>query len=101
MARKKDNAEQPNWKELMWGDSDGMRPLLREVVQQVLEAEMDESLGVLVICCSRFCTTWITSGMELGFASPWCFHSCWFVTSSDGAPGAWRCATNLYHWRTW
>jgi len=45
MARKKDNAEQPNWKELMWSDSDAMRPLLREVVQQVLEAEMDESLG--------------------------------------------------------
>ena len=45
MARQKDNAEKVNWKELMSEDADFLRPLLREIVQQVLEAEMDEVIG--------------------------------------------------------
>ena len=45
MARTKDNAEKQNWKELLSSDGDFLRPMLREVVQQVLEAEMDEAMG--------------------------------------------------------
>jgi putative transposase len=45
MTRKKDNAEKLNWKELMSEEADFLRPLMREVVQQVLEAEMDEALA--------------------------------------------------------
>ena len=45
MARKQDNAGKPNWKELMSEDADFLKPLMREVVQQVLEAEMEEALG--------------------------------------------------------
>ena len=33
------------WKELLAGQEDFLRPLIREVVQQVLETEMDEALG--------------------------------------------------------
>jgi putative transposase len=45
MARKQDNAGKQNWKELMSEDADFLKPLMREVVQQVLEAEMEEALG--------------------------------------------------------
>jgi transposase-like protein len=45
MARKQDNAGKLSWKELMREDADFLKPLMREVVQQVLEAEMDEALG--------------------------------------------------------
>jgi transposase-like protein len=46
MTRKQDSAEvRPNWKELMSGQEDFLRPLIREVIQQVLEAEMDEIIG--------------------------------------------------------
>jgi putative transposase len=45
MTRKKDNAEKLNWKELMSEQEDFLRPMMREVVQQVLEAEMDEAIG--------------------------------------------------------
>jgi putative transposase len=45
MTRKKDIAEKQSWKELMKEDVDFLKPLMREVVQQVLEAEMDEALG--------------------------------------------------------
>ncbi len=45
MARKQDNAGKPNWKELMSEDADFLKPLMREIVQQVLEAEMEEALG--------------------------------------------------------
>ena len=45
MTRKQDNAKQTNWKELMAQDEDFLRPLIREVIQQVLEAEMEEVLG--------------------------------------------------------
>jgi putative transposase len=45
MTRKQNTAKQINWKELMAEGSDFLRPLVQEVVQQVLEAEMDEALG--------------------------------------------------------
>ena len=45
MTRKQNTAKQNNWKELMSEGSDFLRPLVQEVVQQVLEAEMDEALG--------------------------------------------------------
>ena len=45
MARKEDNAGKLNWKELMREDAEFLKPLMREVVQQVLEAEMEEALG--------------------------------------------------------
>jgi putative transposase len=45
MTRKKDSAKRVNWKEVMAGQEDFLRPLIQEVIQQVLEAEMDEALG--------------------------------------------------------
>ena len=45
MTRKKDGAKRVNWKEGMAGQEDFLRPLIQEVIQQVLEAEMDEALG--------------------------------------------------------
>jgi putative transposase len=45
MARKQDNAGKLNWKQLMSEEADFLKPLMREVVQQVLEAEMEEALG--------------------------------------------------------
>jgi transposase-like protein len=45
MTRKKNSAKKVSWKELMSEDADFLKPLMREVVQQVLEAEMDEALG--------------------------------------------------------
>jgi putative transposase len=45
MTRKQDSAKQTNWKELIAEQEDFLRPLVQEIVQQVLEAEMDETLG--------------------------------------------------------
>lgn len=45
MTRKKDSAKKLDWKGLMAGQEDFLRPLIQAVVQQVLEAEMDEALG--------------------------------------------------------
>jgi len=45
MTRKKDSAKKVDWKALMAGQEDFLRPLIQEVIQQVLEAEMDEALG--------------------------------------------------------
>lgn len=44
MTRKKDSAK-PDWKAAMGEDPDFMKGLVREVLQQVLEAEMEETLG--------------------------------------------------------
>ena len=44
MTRKKDNAK-TDWKAAMGEDPDFMKGLVREVLQQVLEAEMEETLG--------------------------------------------------------
>lgn len=45
MTRKQDNAKRTDWKELMAGQEDFLRPLIQEVVRQVLEAEMEEAVG--------------------------------------------------------
>ena len=45
MTRKQDSAKSMNWKALMAEQEDFLRPLIQEVVQQILEAEMDEALG--------------------------------------------------------
>lgn len=45
MTRKKDSAKKLDWKAMMAGQEDFLRPLIQRVVQQVLEAEMDEALG--------------------------------------------------------
>jgi putative transposase len=45
MTRKQDNAKKANWKEIMTEQEDFLLPLIREVLQEVMEAEMDEALG--------------------------------------------------------
>jgi len=45
MTRKQDNATKTNWKALMAEQDDFLRPLIREVLQEVMEADMDEALG--------------------------------------------------------
>lgn len=45
MARKKDSAKKLDWEAVMGDQEDFLRPLVEEIVQQVLEAEMDEALG--------------------------------------------------------
>lgn len=45
MTRKQDSSKATNWKELLAGQEDFLRPLVQEVIQQVLEAEMEEVLG--------------------------------------------------------
>jgi putative transposase len=44
MTRKQDSVQKKNWKELIENEPDFLRPLVQEVVQQVLEAEMEETL---------------------------------------------------------
>lgn len=45
MARRKNSASETNWKELLSENSDFLRPLVEQVIQQVLESEMDEVVG--------------------------------------------------------
>jgi putative transposase len=45
MTRKQDTSKQVNWKELMAVQEDFLRPLIQKIIQEVLEAEMDEALG--------------------------------------------------------
>src|SRR5262245_9037086 len=45
MTRKQNSAKQVDWKAMMAGQEDFLRPLIREVLQQVMESEMDDLLG--------------------------------------------------------
>jgi putative transposase len=45
MTRKQNSAKQVDWKAMMAEEQDFLRPLIREVLQQVMEGEMDELLG--------------------------------------------------------
>jgi transposase-like protein len=45
MARKKDSAEERDWKEVIRESPDFLRPLIQEVVQQILESDMEEVVG--------------------------------------------------------
>ena len=42
MTQRKDKADRIKWKELIGNQEDFLRPLVREVIQHVLEAEMEE-----------------------------------------------------------
>jgi putative transposase len=44
MAQKKRTTRERDWKEVLSGEGDFLRPLVQEVVQEVLEAEMEECL---------------------------------------------------------
>jgi len=46
MTQEKDKTDGMKWKELTGGQEDLLRPSVREVIQQVLEAEMEEVVGV-------------------------------------------------------
>jgi putative transposase len=45
MTQKKDNAKVTDWKAVFGSGPDGLRTLVQQVVQEVLEAEMDETVG--------------------------------------------------------
>src|SRR5262245_39613831 len=45
MTQKKDNAKTTDWKEVFGSGQDGLRALVQQIVQEVLEAEMDETVG--------------------------------------------------------
>src|SRR5690349_12310799 len=45
MAQKKDNAKEPTWRDVYRSEPDGLRALIQQTVQEVLEAEMDEAVG--------------------------------------------------------
>lgn len=45
MTRKQDSAKKLKWKEILAEQEDFLRPMVQEIVQQVLEAEMEETLG--------------------------------------------------------
>jgi len=45
MTQTKHKAERTNWKELISNEEGFLRPLVREVIQQVLEAEMEDAVG--------------------------------------------------------
>jgi len=45
MTQKKDSASAVDWREVFASGNDGLRQLVQRVVQEVLEAEMDEAVG--------------------------------------------------------
>src|SRR6201985_2193256 len=45
MTQKKDSATAADWRAILGSGLEGMRPLVQQIVQEVLEAEMDETLG--------------------------------------------------------
>ena len=45
MTQKKDNAKRTDWKDVFGSGPDGLRALVQQVIQEVLEAEMDETVG--------------------------------------------------------
>src|SRR4028119_2520496 len=45
MTRKQNSAKKADWKEMLAEQPDFLRPLVQELLQQVLEAEMDETVG--------------------------------------------------------
>jgi putative transposase len=45
MTRKQNNAKKVEWKKLIAEQQDFLRPLIREVLQQVMEAEMEDIVG--------------------------------------------------------
>ena len=45
MTQKKDSATATDWRAILGSGLDGLRPLVQQIVQEVLEAEMDETVG--------------------------------------------------------
>ena len=45
MTRRQNSAKRVDWKAMMAEEQDFLRPLIREVLQQIMEAEMDETRG--------------------------------------------------------
>jgi len=45
MAQRQNKANGKKWKEVMESQEDFLRPVVREVIQQVLEAETEEAVG--------------------------------------------------------
>jgi len=45
MTRRQDNAKKSDWKALITEQDDFLRPLVEEVVQQVLKAEQERGAG--------------------------------------------------------
>ena len=45
MTQKKDSAAKVDWREILGSGPDGLRELVQQVVQEVLEAEMDDAVG--------------------------------------------------------
>lgn len=45
MTQKKDSATAADWRAILGSGLEGLRPLVQQIVQEVLEAEMDETLG--------------------------------------------------------
>jgi hypothetical protein len=67
MTQKQNNAkEQPDYKEIFGSDRDGIRALVQQVVQDVLEAEMDEALGAAEELTNRI-AGWVHSIVALLF----------------------------------
>ena len=48
MTQKKDNATAADWRDIFASGPDGLRQLVQQIVQEVLEAEMDETVGSYV-----------------------------------------------------
>jgi len=44
MTQKKDSAKEVDWREVFGRGPDGLRALVQQVVQELLEAEMDEAV---------------------------------------------------------
>jgi putative transposase len=45
MTQRKHTVKTLDWKDIFESDKDGLRALVQQVVQEVLEAEMDETVG--------------------------------------------------------
>ena len=45
MTQKKNNAKEEEWREIFRSNEDGLRGLVQQVLEEVLESEMDETLG--------------------------------------------------------
>jgi putative transposase len=45
MTQRKDSATAADWREILGSGPDGLRQLVQQIVQEVLDAEMDETVG--------------------------------------------------------
>ena len=45
MTQRKDSASAQDWREIFGSGPDGLRQLVQQIVQEVLQAEMEETVG--------------------------------------------------------